>query len=121
MITFSEKARREDSNHFGLPLERVKRVMPALDLNRFHPQRKFKDMKALFGIDPDEMIIGMVARFQKYRRTEVFLEAVRSVVKEVPKVKVLLVGRSSQMEESVLRPMKRLGIEKWGDPWRVSG
>ncbi len=113
MITFSEKARREDSNHFGLPSERVKKVIPALDLDRFNPQRKSKDMKALFGIGPDEMIIGMVARFQKYRRTELFLEAVKSIAKEVPKIKLLLIGRSSQMKESVIRPMKRLGIEKW--------
>jgi glycosyltransferase involved in cell wall biosynthesis len=55
----------------------------------------------------------MVARFQKYRRTEVFLEALQSIIKEYPKVKLLLVGRSSQMNESVVNPMKRLGLESW--------
>ena len=35
------------------------------------------------------------------------------MVQVYPKVKLLLVGRSSQMEESVVRPMKRLGIEPW--------
>jgi glycosyltransferase involved in cell wall biosynthesis len=55
----------------------------------------------------------MVARFQKYRRTEVFLEAVKTIVEEFPNIKVLLVGRSSQMEENVIQPMKRLGIEPW--------
>jgi hypothetical protein len=40
-----------------------------------------------------------------------FLEAIQQIVKEFPKVKLLLVGRSGQMEESVVRPMKRLGIE----------
>ncbi|MDI7260469.1 MAG: glycosyltransferase family 4 protein, partial [Thermodesulfobacteriota bacterium] len=94
MITFSEKARREDAEHFGLPIERVVKVTSALDLDRYHPQKEFKDMRSIFGIGPDEMIIGMVARFQRYRRTEVFLEAVKSIVKEFPKIKVLLVGRS---------------------------
>jgi glycosyltransferase involved in cell wall biosynthesis len=70
-------------------------------------------MRPLFGIEPDEIVIGMIARFQKYRRTEVFLEAVRSIVKEFPRIKILLVGRSSQMEESVMKPMKKLEIEKW--------
>ena len=70
-------------------------------------------MRALFGIRPDEIIIGMIARFQKYRRTEVFLEAVQIIVKEFPNIKVLLVGRSSQMEKSVIQPMKQLGIEPW--------
>lgn len=113
MITFSERAQREDSEHFGLPPARVGKIMPALNLDRYHPGRNFKNMKAVFGIQPDEIVIGMIARFQKYRRTEVFLEAIPSIVKEFPKVKVLLVGRSSQMGESVIKPMKRLSVEPW--------
>ena len=113
MITFSERARKEDSEHFGLPLERVGKISPALDLKRYDPEKKFKDMRALFGIEPQEIVIGMIARFQKYRRTAVFLEAVRTIVKEFQNVKILLVGRSGQIEESVIQPMKQLGIEKW--------
>jgi glycosyltransferase involved in cell wall biosynthesis len=113
MMTFSERARKENAEHFGLPLDRVARINPALDLDRYLPERKFKDMRSIFGIGTDDIVIGMVARFQKYRRTEVFLEAVKSIVKEFPKIKVLLVGRSSQMNESVVKPMKRLGIEPW--------
>jgi glycosyltransferase involved in cell wall biosynthesis len=113
MITFSERARKEDAEHFGLPLERVGKILPALDLERFNPQREFKNMRAVFGIGSNDKIIGMVARFQKYRRTEVFLEAVKTIVEEFPNIKVLLVGRSSQMEENVIQPMKRLGIEPW--------
>ena len=113
MITFSERARREDAEHFGLPLERVEKISPALDLNQYDPKRNFKDMKTLFGIEPREIVIGMIARFQKYRRTDVFLEAVKTIVKEFQNVKVLLVGRSGQIEQSVIQPMKQLGVEKW--------
>jgi glycosyltransferase involved in cell wall biosynthesis len=113
MITFSERARSEDATHFGLPLERVKKISPALDLDRYDPQKKFRDMRSFFGIGSKEMVIGMIARFQKYRRTAVFLEATQTIIKEFPNVKVLLVGRSSQMERSVIQPMKRLGVEKW--------
>jgi glycosyltransferase involved in cell wall biosynthesis len=113
MITFSERARREDAEHFGLPLERVEKISPALDLNQYDPKGKFKDMKTLFGIEPREIVIGMIARFQKYRRTDVFLEAVKTIVKEFQNVKVLLVGRSGQIEQSVIQPMKQLGVEKW--------
>ncbi len=113
VITFSEKSRREDASNFCLPMERVVRVPPALDLDRLDPKKKYQDMRSFFGIEPGEIVIGMVARFQKYRRTEVFLEAVKDIVREFPRIKVLLVGRSSQMEESVIRPMKRLGVEPW--------
>src|SRR4030043_808251 len=113
MITFSERARREDSEKFGLPLERVWKLSPALDLDRYDTQRRFKDMRTHFGIKPGEIVIGMIARFQKYRRTDAFLEAVKTIAKEFPNVKVLLVGRSSQMERGVIQPMKQLGVEKW--------
>jgi glycosyltransferase involved in cell wall biosynthesis len=113
MITFSERARREDAEHFGLPLERVRKISPALDLSRYDPNRKFREMKTLLGIGPKDIVIGMIARFQKYRRTAVFLEAVKKIAGEFPNVKVLLVGRSSQMEHSVIQPMKQLGVGKW--------
>jgi glycosyltransferase involved in cell wall biosynthesis len=113
MITFSERARRADAEHFNLPLERIGKISPALDLKRYDPERNFKDMRTLFGIRMDEVVIGMIARYQKYRRTDVFLEAVKTIAKEFPNVKVLLVGRSSQIEQSVIQPMKQLGIEKW--------
>jgi glycosyltransferase involved in cell wall biosynthesis len=113
MITFSERARREDAEHFRLPQERVEKISPALDLTRYDPQREFKDMRTQFGIGPGEIVIGMIARFQKYRRTATFLEAVKTIAREFPKVKVLLIGRSSQMEQSVIQPMKRFGVEKW--------
>jgi len=113
MITFSERARKEDAEHFGLPPERVGKLSPALDLKRYDPKREFKDMRPLFGIGPGEIVIGMIARYQKYRRTDVFLDALKIITKEFPNVKVLLVGRSSQMEQSVIQPMKQFGIEKW--------
>jgi glycosyltransferase involved in cell wall biosynthesis len=113
LLAFSEKAKREDEKNFGIPPERVGRMTPALDLDRYDPAREFKRMREVFGIGDDEVVIGMVARFQKYRRTDQFLEAVKAIVSEFPKIKILLVGRSGQMEESVVQPMKRLGIEKW--------
>jgi glycosyltransferase involved in cell wall biosynthesis len=113
MITFSERARKEDVKHFGIPLERVAKVTPALDLSRYDPKREFRNMRSVFGIGPGDLVIGMIARFQRYRRTEFFLQAVKEIVREFPNLKVLLVGRSSQMEESVIKPVRRLGIEKW--------
>ncbi len=113
ILTFSEKIRGKDAQHFGLPLERVGRITPALNLERYDPHRTYRDMRKVFGIAPDEIVIGMVARFQKYRRTEVFLKSIKRIVQEYPKIKVLLVGRSSQMEESVIKPMKKFGVEQW--------
>lgn len=113
LVTFSAKARQEDGDHFHFSADRVCQVAPAVDLERFNPCRPYKDMRASFGIAPDEVVIGMVARFQRYRRTDVFLEAFQAIVREFPKTRLLLIGRSSQMEESVIRPIERLGIGPW--------
>ncbi len=113
IITFSEKAKLANIKHFGLPSERVERVPPALDLDRYQPSGPFKDMRAVFGLKRDEVILGVIARFQKYRRTDVLLQALPLIVKEFPRIKLLLVGRSSQMNESIIQPMKRLRVEPW--------
>ena len=113
IMTFSEASRRAFISQFHLPAERVALIPTALDLERYSPRGSFKDMRTLFGIKPTDIVIGMIARFQKYRRTDVFLGAMQKIVREFPNVKLLLVGRSSQMEESVIQPTKKLGMEPW--------
>jgi glycosyltransferase involved in cell wall biosynthesis len=113
ILTFSERARKKEMEHFGMPAERVGKIPAALDLERYDPHRKYKEMRSAFGISSREIVIGMIARFQKYRRTDIFLEGMKQVVKEFPGVKALLVGRSGQMNESVIQPMRRLGMDPW--------
>jgi glycosyltransferase involved in cell wall biosynthesis len=67
-------------------------------------------MRRTFGIDPNALVIGMVARFQKYRKTDLVIGALSDVAEKYPTARLLLLGRSSQMEESVHRPARELGI-----------
>ncbi|RLB07545.1 MAG: hypothetical protein DRG50_02455 [Deltaproteobacteria bacterium] len=110
LITFSEKGRKRLMKKLGFPPERVAKVSTAVDLDRFDPTKEHKDMRQIFGIPPSSPVVGIVARFQRYRRTDILLEAISILIKEVPEIRLLLVGRSSQMKESVLEPMERLGI-----------
>ena len=111
IVTFSEMARQRDSTNFHIPPERVGRVGVAVQLERYNPERPLRDMRRVFGINSEDLVVGMVARFQKYRRTDVFLTALAKLVREFPYVKALLVGRSSQIRESVLEPTRGLGLE----------
>ena len=54
----------------------------------------FGTIQASTAQEKKEIVVGMIARFQKYRRTAVFLEAVKTIVKEFQNVKILLVGLS---------------------------
>jgi glycosyltransferase involved in cell wall biosynthesis len=109
-MTFSQIARQKDARELPMSTDRVAKVGVALDLERYDPKGPFRDMREVLNIAQDDVIIGMVARFQKYRRTEVFLRALGELVSEFPHAKALLVGRSSQIQESVIEPTKRLGL-----------
>jgi len=110
LITFSESSRERLVRALGFSPERVAKVATAVDLMRFDPHKRYKDMRPVFGIPPASPVVGIVARFQQYRRTDILLEAIARLIKTVPEVRLLLVGHSSQMQQSVIEPMERLGI-----------
>jgi len=110
LITFSERGRNRLVKELGFPSGNVAKVTTAVDLVRFDPRRVSKDMRTVFGISSSSPIVGIVARFQRYRKTEILLEAFSMLIEHIPEAKLILVGRSSQMRESVIEPMERLGI-----------
>lgn len=111
-LTFTEGFRERYVERFGLDPDCVGVQPMTVDLDRFKPGREFRDMRSEYGIEPSAPVIGIVGRYQKYRRAEVFLEAAAKVLAVVPSVRFLVIGRSSQMPHTVLEPMKRLGIEE---------
>ena len=110
LITFSERSREKLVREVGFTSEKVTKITTAVDFNKFDPQRGYKDMRSVFGISPSSPIVGIVARFQRYRRTDILLEAFMHLIKDIPEVRLFLVGHSSQMQQSVIEPMERLGI-----------
>jgi len=110
VITFSERGRQHLVERLGFGTDQVGKVSTAIDYRKFDPSGRYKDMRRVFAIPSGAPVIGIVARFQKYRRTDVLLEAMALLVKHVPEVRLLLVGHSGQMKASVIEPMRRLGV-----------
>jgi glycosyltransferase involved in cell wall biosynthesis len=110
IITFSSGAAWRIIETFSFPKGRLLVADPALDLARWQPGPPVKNMRATFGIEPDAFVIGMVARFQAYRKTDRVIAAFARLAKNHPEARLLLLGRSSQMEQSVRRPARRLGV-----------
>lgn len=109
-LTFTEGFRQEYVRRFRLPPERIALQPMTIDLERFHPQRPWRDMRAEFGVPAGVPVIGIVGRYQQYRRMDVFLEAARLVAAADPTVRFFVIGRSSQMRRTVIEPAARLGI-----------
>jgi glycosyltransferase involved in cell wall biosynthesis len=110
-LVFTEGFRQEYAKRFRIAPERIGVMPMPVDLARYDAKRHFQDMRQVFGIAPDAPLIGIVGRFQRYRRMDVFLEAARRVVTEAPSTRFLVIGRSGQIRETVVKPVAQLGLQ----------
>ncbi len=111
IVVFTESFKQQYHRRFRIAVDQIGICPMTVDLDRFNPDRPFADQRAAFNIPHDSVLIGIVARFQKYRRMDVFMQAAKKVISQQPNVRFLVIGRSGQMQETVVKPMKELGIE----------
>ena len=107
-ITLSAKLLQADQKEFGLTPERITAIPSGIDTSIFNrPSQPIN----LPNINPNDIVIGIVARVQRHRRFNIILEAMKQTVKEMPNVKLVIVGRGTYYNELVTEPVKRLGLE----------
>ncbi|MBA4418038.1 MAG: hypothetical protein C0392_09035 [Syntrophus sp. (in: bacteria)] len=108
LVTYSRKIMDGDIERFRFPGERTCVIPPGITpyTGPVH------DMKKELGIPPDERVIGMIGRLKPDRGFDVALKAFKLLLERVDKVKLVIVGRSSQIEKSIKQPLAELGIEK---------
>ncbi len=87
-------------------------ISPGMRLDRFDPSRPRGDTRKQFGIAPDAFVLGVVARMQRHRRFDVLLQGVALARKRVPDLRVLVVGRGTNMKEVAVEPARKLGLEQ---------
>ncbi len=112
ILVFTPAFREEYIRRFGLDEASVDLLPMTVDLERFTPARTYRDMRSVFGIPCDSPVIGIVTRFQRYRRMDTFIEAAARVIRARPDVYFLLLGASSQIRETVIEPIAEFGVEK---------
>ena len=86
-------------------------VDPAIDTDRFNPDACEPDKRGDFGLAPDDFVVGIVARVQRHRRFPELLEGVRLARQSVPNLKLLIVGRGTNIEELAIQPVKEMGLD----------
>jgi glycosyltransferase involved in cell wall biosynthesis len=112
LVVFTQGFKNEYAERFNIPLENIGICPMTLDLARFNQKVKYVDQRKHFNIPKGRFLIGIVARFQKYRRMDIFMAAAAQVIKQNPNAHFLVIGRSSQIQETVIKPMKALGLEE---------
>ena len=112
VLTFSGKARETLTKHFGLSPERIARINPALAETALAPFAGEVLLRRELGFGDEDVVLGVVARFQKYRKMDMFFEALAKAIKRAPNLRAMLVGRSSQFQETILDPIRHNGLEQ---------
>jgi glycosyltransferase involved in cell wall biosynthesis len=107
-LTYSQAALDHDVAAFKL--KKAWRIDPAMQLGRFDPANAKTDPRPRFAVAPDAFVLGVVARMQRHRRFDVLLDGVKLAAKRLP-LRVLVVGRGTNMDEVAVQPVKRLGLE----------
>lgn len=111
LITVSEVAGLKDAENFSFPPERMAVIQNAIDLERFVPRPKNESLMVELGIKSSDVVVGIVARLQRHRRYEVFLEAMKRISKTHPNIKAIIVGRGTYAEQVAYRPVREMGLE----------
>jgi glycosyltransferase involved in cell wall biosynthesis len=105
VITVSDRVRDGLLQKFAVSKDRCIALDGAVDLRRFNPSRKrVQDLRADYGLEKGDFVVGIVARMQRHRRFEILFEAVSKAAEELGNLKLLLVGRGTWMEEVAVKP-----------------
>jgi glycosyltransferase involved in cell wall biosynthesis len=108
LVTYSRRIMEGDMARFRFPPERTCVIPPGIEPY----QGPVHNLKEELGIEPDERVIGIIGRLKPDRGYDVVLKAFKILRQKMDKIKLVIVGRSSQIEKSIKEPLARLGIEK---------
>lgn len=108
LVAYGKRIMASDMKTFGFPEERTCVIPPAIKAY----EGPVKNMKDEFGIKAEEKVIGVIGRLKPDRGYDIILQAFKELREHIDGVKLLIVGRSSQIEKSIMQPINELGIEK---------
>jgi glycosyltransferase involved in cell wall biosynthesis len=73
--------------------DRYTTIYSGMDVDRLlQPQRSREDIRASLEIEPDDLVVGKIARLFNLKGHQYLIEAAKRVVADVPRIKFLLLG-----------------------------
>jgi len=110
VITVSEIAQRTIQKHAAIPPGKIWKICPGVDCNRFNPGIDGGAVRLRYGVGEDDPLIGIVARVQTHRRFPSFIRAIKLVSREIPRIKVFIIGRGTHIQKVAIQPVKDMGL-----------
>lgn len=93
----------------GIPGERLVALEATVDLARFRPGDGTAKRRAL-GFEPGDFVAGIVARVQPQRRFDLLLDAAERAARDLPRLRLVVIGRGSKLEATAREPARRRGL-----------
>ncbi len=91
--------------------ERLDVVAGAVDAERFRPRARSEPLAKELELDPRHRVLGVVARLQPHRRFDLLLEAFSRAHRELPELRLLVIGRGTRARQVLVEPIRTLGLE----------
>ncbi len=108
LIIANSRAGRADHVKVGYPEDRVVVIPNAVDVERFRPNEAHRQAtRATWGIDAEEVVVGMVSRVDPMKDHPTFLRAAALVLAEHPRLRIVCIGNG--------RPEYRAEMERLAD------
>jgi len=107
LVAYGKRIMNSDMKTFNFPQERTCVIPPAIRAY----EGPVTNLKNEFGIKAEEKVIGVIGRLKPDRGYDAILKGFRELRNRMDKVKLLVVGRSSQIEKSIMQPIHELGLE----------
>lgn len=108
LVAYGKSIMASDVKTFNYPKERTCVIPPAIKAY----EGPLQNLKNEFGIKAEEKVIGVIGRLKPDRGYDVILKGFRELRNRMDGVKLLIVGRSSQIEKSIMQPISQLGLER---------
>jgi glycosyltransferase involved in cell wall biosynthesis len=107
LLSYGRTIQQHDMLTFGFPEERTAVLSPGVRV----PPVPAHDLRKELGIAADEKVIGVIGRLKPDRGYDVVLRAFKMLKERMGSVRLVIVGRSSQIEESIAKPLRALGLQ----------
>ena len=116
IITISEQQRREINEDFGVGQREQFRVIPlGIECEEAQRLRPLQTLRAEYGINDDELIVGIVGRLCEVKHHAMFLAAVARLSQDSPllyqRTRFLLIG-DGHLRDELEQQAQRLGINE---------
>jgi glycosyltransferase involved in cell wall biosynthesis len=91
-IVVSDSLRQMLMERRGIPVHRVVRIYNGIELNQYHPDAQYGDLRRKWEIPREVPLIGAIGRMVWQKGFNYFIEAIPEIVRVVPEARFLLVG-----------------------------